>query len=70
MRTEQLTHNSPVKSTLCEKLLMGAFLMGAAAGVWFFLTNWDRPVTDATIFSAILVELPIQFYFQKTKKNA
>lgn len=51
-----------------DKILMFLFSIGAIVGVWFFLTHWDRPVTDVTIFSAILVELPIQFYFQK-KKN-
>lgn len=51
-----------------SSILMGIFIIGALIGVHFFITNWDRPVTDATIFSAMLVELPVQYYFQKIKK--
>ena len=70
MRTEQLTPNTPVKSTLCDKLIMAVLVGLAGVGVWFFLTHWNIPMTNATILSAILVELQIQFYFQKIKKNA
>lgn len=60
--------SSGSRSSILNKILMTIFTGLACIGVWFFVTHWDRPVTNATILSAIMVELPIQFYFQKIKK--
>lgn len=40
-------------------------IIGGLIGLTFFLKNWDRPITDATIFSAILVEVPIQVLIKR-----
>lgn len=42
-------------------------ILSAVIGTAFFIINWNRPITDATIFSAILVEIPIQVFIKQQK---
>lgn len=52
-----------------DKIINIALILSALVGVGFFITHWDRQLTDATVFSAILVEIPIQVFI-KRQKNA
>ena len=42
-------------------------VFSAVVGTLFFIKNWNRPITDATIFSTILVEVPIQVFIKRLK---
>jgi len=45
-------------------LNIGLFI-SAIVGTSFFIKNWNNPLTDATIFSTILVEIPIQVLIKR-----
>lgn len=45
-------------------LNIGLFI-SAVVGTGFFIKNWNNPLTDATIFSAILVGIPIQVLIKR-----
>jgi hypothetical protein len=67
--TNTKTTCATVNGKFKDKIINIALILSAIVGVGFFITHWDRQLTDATVFSAILVEIPIQVFI-KRQKNA
>jgi hypothetical protein len=61
MKNTCVTANGKFK----DRIINIALVMSALVGTGFFLTHWDRGITDATVFSAILVEIPIQVFIKR-----
>jgi hypothetical protein len=74
--SQQITMNDINTKTTCatasgkfkERAINVALVVSALMGTGFFLTHWNRGITDATVFSAILVEIPIQVLIKRQKQ--
>lgn len=60
---------SRVGSTFLDNIISILLIMSALIGVGFFIINWNSQLTDGTIFSTILVEIPIQVFIKQQKQN-
>ena len=64
MKTTCVTASGKFK----DRVINIALVISAMVGTGFFLTHWNRGITDATVFSAILVEISIQVFIKRQKQ--